>query len=449
MRPPPSFHTTTTILPHCLCHSTPTPPSCLGSCHRAPFRTCTTHALIDRATSYSTWLDTCVVDIMTLRYCVNMHTVPSPPPFPPTPPPTTMPIHDTPLNPPLLVLSRVILLQHEMSLMPVTTVPQPFHPHSAICHLPSPKLTAARSSFPNPNAPSRSPAHNPSCRLINATLSIVPTCFVVFVAGSSSTRCTKPPMPSTPPSHYNGVYSPSPSLPSSTTLVPVDFSMPHQLYIFPLPRLSVCMHAHASGVRGEKIQGRLEHLHIDVFTYVSPFPRLSLGRKCAQSGVDTTAEPAAKKPSIAADEETVDNIAKQENKSSGRGRGGKKRGRGGCKTAGDKDKEDEAASSAANKEKSKVQPKTAGASKITGDSEMTGTHKITVPSEMTGTSEITGASEMTGTSGVLATTPSQSSNSEDNNSELEHPNSALVSDAVPTKEDLKGASRTIGGIFQG
>ncbi|KAF8983021.1 hypothetical protein BDQ17DRAFT_1437633 [Cyathus striatus] len=273
-------------------------------------------------------------------------------------------------------------------------------------------------------------------------------------------------------------------------------------------------------------------------------PPASRGHKHAQSGVDTTAEPAAKKPAIAADEETVDNIPKQENKSSGRERGGKKRGRGGCKTAGDEDKEDEAASSAANKEKSKaqeisisiappMQPKTAGASKITqdsemtgtheitGDSEMTGTHEITVPSEMTGTSEITGASEMTGTSGVLATTPSQSSNSEDNKSELEHPSeteniiknsdeededdaenkdgdsdgdhnsdhnvdddendndvegereemtidknnsltqieeedmdtmnidSALVSDAVPTKENLKGASRTIGGIFWG
>ncbi|KAF8987227.1 hypothetical protein BDQ17DRAFT_1435770 [Cyathus striatus] len=251
-------------------------------------------------------------------------------------------------------------------------------------------------------------------------------------------------------------------------------------------------------------------------------------------GVDTTAEPAAKKPAITADEEIVDNIAKQENKSSGRGRGGKKRGRGGHKTAGDKDKEDEAASSAANKEKSKemsisiappMQPKTSGASKITRDPEITGTHEITVPSEMTGTSEITGASEMTGTSGVLATTPSQSSNSEDNSSELEHPSeteniikdsdeededdaenkdgdsdgdgdgdhnsddnvdddeddndvegereemaidknnsltqieeedmdtmnidSALVSDVVPTKQDLKGASRTIGGIFWG
>ncbi|KAF8992896.1 hypothetical protein BDQ17DRAFT_1432095 [Cyathus striatus] len=193
------------------------------------------------------------------------------------------------------------------------------------------------------------------------------------------------------------------------------------------------------------------------------------------------------------------------------------------KTASDKDKEDEAASNAANKEKSKVamkklqemsisivppmQPKTAGASEISRTSEIAGT------SEITGTSKITGNSEITGTSDVLATTPSQLSDSEDNNSGVEHASetegitqdnnekneddtedkdgdsndndydgdddvekredmvldennsslaqieeedvgtmdidSTLVSDTVPTKEDLKGASRTTRGIFWG
>ncbi|KAF8991385.1 hypothetical protein BDQ17DRAFT_1332911 [Cyathus striatus] len=164
------------------------------------------------------------------------------------------------------------------------------------------------------------------------------------------------------------------------------------------------------------------------------------------------------------------------------------------KTAGDKDKEDEAASNAANKEKSKemsisiappMQPKTAGASEITETSEITGASEITETSEITGTSEIPGTSE------VLATTPSQSSESDDNNFEVGHASetksitqdndeeneeieemiinekntslaqveeedvdtmsidSTLASDAIPTKKDLKGASRTTGGIFWG
>ncbi|KAF8998954.1 hypothetical protein BDQ17DRAFT_1428123 [Cyathus striatus] len=268
-------------------------------------------------------------------------------------------------------------------------------------------------------------------------------------------------------------------------------------------------------------------------------PPTSKGCKCTQSGADTTAEPAAKKPAITAGEETVDNSAKQEKKSGGRGRGGKKRGRSGRKTAGDKGKEDKAASNAANKEKSKVamkklqemsisiappmQPKTAGASEITETSEITGAPEITETSEITGTPEITGTSEIPGpseipgTSEVLATTPSQSSESDDNNFEVGHASetksitqvndeenegdtedkdsdsngdsdnnnnddndveeeieemiidekntslaqveeedvdtmsidSTLASDAIPTKKDLKGASRTTGGIFQG
>ncbi|KAF8995696.1 hypothetical protein BDQ17DRAFT_1430203 [Cyathus striatus] len=83
-------------------------------------------------------------------------------------------------------------------------------------------------------------------------------------------------------------------------------------------------------------------------------PPASKGCKCTQSSADTTAEPASKKPAITAGEETVDNSAKQEKKSGRRGRGGKKRGRSEHKTAGDKDKKDEAASIAANKEKSKA-----------------------------------------------------------------------------------------------
>ncbi|KAF8988498.1 hypothetical protein BDQ17DRAFT_1334519 [Cyathus striatus] len=70
--------------------------------------------------------------------------------------------------------------------------------------------------------------------------------------------------------------------------------------------------------------------------------------------LDTTAEPATKKPAITADEEVADNSAKWGKGDGGKGRGGKKRGRGGCKTAGDKDKEDKAASDAANKDKSKA-----------------------------------------------------------------------------------------------
>ncbi|KAF8982779.1 hypothetical protein BDQ17DRAFT_1437730 [Cyathus striatus] len=234
-------------------------------------------------------------------------------------------------------------------------------------------------------------------------------------------------------------------------------------------------------------------------------PPASKSRKCPQSGVDTTAEPATKKPAITADEETVDNSEKQGKKRGGRGRGGKLRGRGGRKTAGDKDKEDEAASNAANKEKSKVAMK-----KL---QEMSISIAPPMQPKTAGASEISRASEIAGTSEILATTPSQSSDSENNNSEVEHASetegitqdnneeneddtedkdgdsndndydsdddveeredmvldennsslaqieeedvdtmdidSTLVSDTVPTKEDLKGASRTTGGIFWG
>ncbi|KAF8993045.1 hypothetical protein BDQ17DRAFT_1331935 [Cyathus striatus] len=49
-------------------------------------------------------------------------------------------------------------------------------------------------------------------------------------------------------------------------------------------------------------------------------PPVSRGRKRTQSTVDTTAEPATKKPAITADEEAADNSAKQ-----GKGDGGKGR----------------------------------------------------------------------------------------------------------------------------
>ncbi|KAF9003597.1 hypothetical protein BDQ17DRAFT_1325989 [Cyathus striatus] len=82
------------------------------------------------------------------------------------------------------------------------------------------------------------------------------------------------------------------------------------------------------------------------------------------------------------------------------------------KAAGDRDKEDKAASNAANKDKSKL--KTAHASGTTEASETIGA------SETMGISEITRASEITSTPEVLATTPSESSEFEDNNLEAEH-----------------------------
>ncbi|KAF8994215.1 hypothetical protein BDQ17DRAFT_1431157 [Cyathus striatus] len=76
---------------------------------------------------------------------------------------------------------------------------------------------------------------------------------------------------------------------------------------------------------------------------------VSRGCKCTQSTVNTTAESATKKPAITADEEAADIRGK------GRWWKGKRwEKEGESKSAGDKDKEDKAASNAANKDKSKA-----------------------------------------------------------------------------------------------
>ncbi|KAF8981046.1 hypothetical protein BDQ17DRAFT_1438653 [Cyathus striatus] len=160
-------------------------------------------------------------------------------------------------------------------------------------------------------------------------------------------------------------------------------------------------------------------------------PPVSRGCKRTQSTVDTTAEPATKKPAITADEEAADNSAKQEREMVEREEVGKRGGEVGIKLLVTKirktklqvmqlikinprhnamKKLQEMAISIA----PPVQLKTAGASGTTEASETIGA------SETTRISEITRASEITSTSEVLATTPSESSESEDNNLEAEH-----------------------------